>query len=186
MGQEFGATSPFLFFADHEPRLAELVRRGRAEHLAQFASAADPAMQTLLSDPASPQTFACSRLDPAERGRHPEAVALHRDLLALRRADPAFAAQQAPRGRALAPAALALRFARGEGGDRLLLLNLGPDLALEPEPAPPLELADGSEWRLIWSSEDPCYGGSGTPAGARLGRVMPAESALVLAATGRS
>ena len=57
MGQEFGATSPFLFFADHEPELAELVRRGRAEHLAQFESAADPAMQALLPDPGSPQTF---------------------------------------------------------------------------------------------------------------------------------
>lgn len=186
MGQEFGATSPFLFFADHEPELAELVRRGRAEHLAQFESAADPAMQALLPDPGSPQTFARSRLDPAERGRHREAVALHRDLLALRRTDPAFAAQQAPRGRALAPAALALRFARGDGLDRLLLLNLGPDLALDRDPATPLEPADGREWRLIWSSEDPRYGGSGTPAGARGGTLMPAESALLLAATGRS
>jgi maltooligosyltrehalose trehalohydrolase len=186
MGQEFGATTPFLFFADHEPRLAELVRQGRAEHLAQFESAADPAMQALLPDPGSPRTFARSRLDPAERGRHREAVALHRDLLVLRRTDPVFAAQQPPRGRALAPAALALRFARGDGLDRLLLLNLGPDLTLDPDPATPLELADGSEWRLIWSSEDPRYGGSGTPAAARAGRLMPAESALVLAATGRS
>ena len=186
MGQEFGATSPFLFFADHAPELAELVRQGRAEHLAQFESAADPAMQALLPDPGSPQTFARSRLDPAERGRHREAVALHRDLLALRRTDPAFAAQQAPRGRALAPAALALRFARGDGLDRLLLLNLGPDLALDRDPATPLEPADGREWRLIWSSEDPRYGGSGTPAGARAGTLMPAESALVLAATDRS
>jgi maltooligosyltrehalose trehalohydrolase len=186
MGQEFGATSPFLFFADHEPGLAELVRRGRAEHLAQFESVADPAMQALLPDPGSPQTFARSHLDPAERGRHREAVALYRDLLALRRTDPAFAAQQAPRGRALAAAALALRFARADGLDRLLLLNLGPDLALQPDPATPFELADGSEWRLIWSSDDPRYGGSGTPAGARAGKLMPAESALVLAAAGRS
>ena len=29
-GQEFGASNPFLFFADHEPRLAEAVREGRA------------------------------------------------------------------------------------------------------------------------------------------------------------
>ena len=113
-------------------------------------------------------------------------MALHRDLLALRRTDPAFAAQQAPRGRALAPAALALRFARGDGLDRLLLLNLGPDLAPDRGPATPLEPADGREWRLIWSSEDPRYGGGGTPAGARGGTLMPAESALLLAATGRS
>ncbi|MGE5231845.1 MAG: malto-oligosyltrehalose trehalohydrolase [Deltaproteobacteria bacterium] len=185
MGQEFGATSPFQFFADHEPELADLVRQGRAKHLAQFESVADPAMQALLPDPASPRTFARSCLDPAERSRHRETLALHRDLLALRRTDPAFAAQQAPHGRALAATALALRFARNDGLDRLLLLNLGPDLAPGPEPALFEPAAEGA-WRLIWSSDDPRYGGSGTPAGAREGRLMPAESALVLAATRRS
>ena len=54
MGQEFAASSPFLFFADHEPALAALVRRGRAAYLAQFESVADPAMQALLDDPVLP------------------------------------------------------------------------------------------------------------------------------------
>jgi maltooligosyltrehalose trehalohydrolase len=186
MGQEFGATSPFLFFADHEPGLAKLVRQGRAEHLAQFESAADPAMQALLPDPGSPRTFARSRLDPAERPRHREALALHRELLALRRSDPAFAAQRTPQGRSLAAAALALRFRRDDGLDRLLLLNLGPDLTLEENPAALLEPPKGSDWRLLWSSDDPRYGGGGTPAGAREAQLIPAESALVFAATRRS
>lgn len=186
MGQEFGASSPFLFFADHEPGLAELVRRGRAELLAQLDSVADPAMQALLPDPGSPATFARSRLDPAERGRHREAVALHRDLLALRRDDRAFGAQRVPRGRALAAAALALRFARVDGLDRLLLLNLGPDLVPEGDPVGLLEPPRGSHWRLLWSSDDPRYGGGGTPARAREASLIPAESALVFAAAPRS
>jgi maltooligosyltrehalose trehalohydrolase len=48
-------------------------------------------------------------------------------------------------------------------GDRLLVVNLGADLFLQslPEPllAPPLRTV----WELRWSSEDPSYGGVGTP-----------------------
>src|SRR5207249_5500562 len=52
-GQEFCASSPWLFFADHTPELATLVRKGRAEFLAQFPSLATPAMVAGLPDPAT-------------------------------------------------------------------------------------------------------------------------------------
>ena len=48
-GQEFAASSPFLFFADHHAELARLVRKGRAEFLAQFRSLATAAMQAGLA-----------------------------------------------------------------------------------------------------------------------------------------
>lgn len=182
MGQEFAASSPFLFFADHGPELAPLVRRGRAEYLAQFESVADPAMQALLDDPGSPDTFARCRLDPGERVRHQGAVALHRDLLKLRRDDSAFSRQHTPRGQPLGALALGLRFARQDGLDRVLLVNLGHDLTLGDELGELLAPPAGAAWRLIWSSEDPRYGGGGTPAAAREGHIIPAESALVLAA----
>jgi len=35
---------------------------------------------------------------------------------------------------------------------------------LNPAPEPLLAPLEGHRWKLIWSSEDPCYGGSGTPA----------------------
>jgi maltooligosyltrehalose trehalohydrolase len=143
-------------------------------------------MQALLDDPASPDTFARCRLDPGERGRHPEAVALHRDLLQLRRGDAAFSAQQAPRGHPVGALALALRFAREDGLDRLLLLNLGHDQTLADQADDVLTAPAGAPWTLVWSSEDPKYGGGGTPAGAREGRLIPAESALVLGAERRS
>ena len=186
MGQEFAASSPFLFFADHEPKLAALVRRGRAEYLAQFESIADPAMQALLDDPGSSDTFARCVLDPSEAARHPEAVALHRDLLALRRNDSAFSRQQPPRGRAFGPLALALRFAGERNLDRLLLLNLGHDLPLAGETGEVMAPAAGTAWSLVWSSEDPRYGGGGTSVSAREHRLIPAESALVLALERRS
>jgi maltooligosyltrehalose trehalohydrolase len=48
-GQEFAASSPFLYFADLLPEPAHKVRRGRAEFLAQFRSLA-----TLRCSAASP------------------------------------------------------------------------------------------------------------------------------------
>ncbi len=55
-GQEFGSTSPFLYFAHHEA-LAEAVRKGRAEFLRQFPSAM-AAESERNDDPADPATFA--------------------------------------------------------------------------------------------------------------------------------
>jgi maltooligosyltrehalose trehalohydrolase len=69
-GQEFAASSPFLYFADHNEELAKLVRKGRAEFLAQFPSIAAPEVRAGLPDPADPATFAACKLDLAERGRH--------------------------------------------------------------------------------------------------------------------
>jgi maltooligosyltrehalose trehalohydrolase len=45
----------------------------------------------------------------------------------------------------------------------LLIVNLGPDLHLDPAPEPLLAPPRGAGWTLLWSSEDPRYGGSGTP-----------------------
>ncbi len=87
-GQEFAASTPFLYFADHRPDLVESVRQGRAEFLAQFPSIADPEMQRRLAHPAAEDTFRRCILDLAERERHAPAYHLHRDLLALRRDDP--------------------------------------------------------------------------------------------------
>src|SRR5262249_18705939 len=55
-GQEFAASSPFLFFADHRPELAAGTRKGRAEFLRQFPSLATPAMQGRLPVPDDPVT----------------------------------------------------------------------------------------------------------------------------------
>jgi maltooligosyltrehalose trehalohydrolase len=183
-GQEFGASTPFLYFADHAPEMGKLVREGRAEFLSQFVSLKDARMQALLADPGDPDTFGRCKLDPGERERHPEAVALHRDLLTLRREDPVFRAQRADwmHAAVLNDRAFLLRFLGGEQGDRLLLVNLGIDLVLRPAPEPLLAPPEGSGWDLLWSSEAPSYGGEGvylpeTPDGWRI----PGHAAVVLA-----
>lgn len=164
MGQEFGATAPFLYFADHHPELAELVHEGRKEFLQQFRSLASEEMQEAMASPADRATFERCKLDPAERERHAEVVRLHQDLLRIRREDPVFRQQvrHGVDGACLGPGAFLLRFF-GEEDDRLMLVNLEVDLHLDPAPEPLLAPGGGETWAVMWSSEDPAYGGSGTP-----------------------
>ena len=46
-------------------------------------------------------------------------------------------------------------------GDRILVVNLGADVELSPAPEPLLAPPAGTAWTLMWSSDDPCYGGEG-------------------------
>src|SRR6185436_17410407 len=116
------------------------------------------------------------------------AVRLHRDLLRLRRTDPAFTDTRADAldGAVLGdptPRALALRYQQPDPmRDRLLLVNLGPTFAQGAVPEPLIAPPRGAVWRLRWSSEDPAYGGHGTPAPFDSQRLaIPARSAIVLA-----
>jgi maltooligosyltrehalose trehalohydrolase len=181
-GAEFASSKPFLFFADHNKELAPLVRKGRAAFLAQFPSIARPEVQATLPDPADPETFRQCVLDWSERQKNAWSVEMFRDLLRLRREDPAFRAQRpgGVDGAVLGPSAFALRYFHDDG-DRLLVVNIGPDLVLRPAPEPLLAPPDGGGWQVIWSSEDPRYGGAGTPAVEVDGWRLPGESAVVLA-----
>jgi maltooligosyltrehalose trehalohydrolase len=84
MGEEWGASTPWMFFTDHtDPEIAEATRRGRkAEFGSHGWDEAD------VPDPQDPATFERSRLDWSEPGREPHARLLrwYRDLIALRRA----------------------------------------------------------------------------------------------------
>src|SRR6185295_1369233 len=84
-GQEFGSSSPFLYFAHHKPELARLVRDGRKEFLLQFPSIAAPEVGQGLADPSDRATFERCKLDFSERKRNAPLYTLHKDLLAMRR-----------------------------------------------------------------------------------------------------
>lgn len=164
-GQEFAASSPFHFFADHRSELAELVRQGRAQFLSQFPSLAQPEMRAYLFDPSDIATFERAKLDFEERKSHAPIYEMHKDLLRLRREEPVFRAQRPGGldGAVLSDEAFVLRFFGEDGDDRLLLVNLGGDLHCNPAPEPLLAPPENRLWELLWSSEDPRYGGSGTP-----------------------
>ena len=162
-GQEFWASTPFLYFADHKPDLAKLVRAGRGEFLAQFQSLATEEAQARLADPESVATFESCKLDWAEADDMAGVVGLHRDLLRLLARYMAFASSDRHvDGAVLGPEALAIRF-MGEEGDRLLIVNFGRDIKRPSFPEPLLAPPRGRPWSVLWSSEDPAYGGTGTP-----------------------
>jgi maltooligosyltrehalose trehalohydrolase len=183
-GQEFAASSPFLYFADHKPELARLVRQGRAEFVSQFASIGSEPAEARVPDPSDIETFRRCKLDWSERSSHREAVALHRDLIRLRREDATLSRRTAGQldGAVLADHAFALRFFGVGGDDRLLIVNLGPRLRPETIPEPLLAPPANRCWTMCFSTESPEYGGWGTPhvETERHGWWIPAESAVLL------
>ena len=167
-GQEWAASNPFLYFVNHNKDLAPLIKKGRAKELMQFPSVATDAMQAALRDPSDIKTFNDSKLDHAERTKpgHAEMYRLHKDLLALRRNEPTFRRVQKRGdidGAVLGPEAFVLRYFGENGDDRLVLINLGRDLPLNPAPEPLLAPPVGQRWSVLLATEDPVYGGNGAP-----------------------
>ncbi len=182
-GQEFAASAPFLYFADHRPDLAEAVSKGRAEFLGQFPSIASEDVAKLIPNPEREETFLRCKLDFADRERNAEAWRLHCDLIRLRKEDPLLGKAQRGTfdGAVLGTNAFVLRFFGRAQNDRLLVVNLGTHLHLDPAPEPLLAPPCGCEWQTAWSSEDPCYGGSGTqPLDTEENWNVPAEAAVLL------
>jgi maltooligosyltrehalose trehalohydrolase len=182
-GQEFAASAPFLFFADHATALARDVRKGRRQFLAQFPGLAMPDMQACLADPADVATFERCKLDLDERARHADAYRLCADLLRLRREDGVFGSR--PRGSVdgavLGAQGFVLRFFGERGDDRLLLVNLERDLILHETPEPLLAPPEGRSWHVRWFSDEARYGGCGiAPVETDDGWRIPGEAAVVL------
>jgi maltooligosyltrehalose trehalohydrolase len=180
-GQEFAASTRFLYFADHKPDLAKQVLQGRAEFLSQWRSLAIGEVK--YDDPSLRETFEKCKLDFAERGSHSEMYALYKDLIRLRRTEEVFSRQDRNfDGAVLAPDTFVLRFFRSEHkDDRLLIVNLGRDLTFNPSPEPLLAPPERSAWSVLWSSDSVKYGGNGTPAlDSNLNWLIPAQSAIVL------
>ena len=84
-------------------------------------------------------------------------------------------------GAVLGPEAFVLRFFGAHSDDRLLVVNLGSDLHLDPAPEPLLAPPEGMDWTILWSSEDPRYGGDGvTPLEDEDNWHLPGHTATVL------
>ncbi|HEY1007761.1 MAG TPA: DUF3459 domain-containing protein, partial [Sphingobacteriaceae bacterium] len=81
MGEEWGETSPFLYFVDHsDPELKEAVRKGRTEEFSAFHAAGE------APDPNDEQTYLRSRLrwELLENGEHQGMFRYYRELIRLR------------------------------------------------------------------------------------------------------
>jgi maltooligosyltrehalose trehalohydrolase len=87
MGEEWGAATPFLYFADWTGELRIAVVEGRRREFAQFPQFADPEVRDRIPDPCDESTMQRCRLDwaaseePAQRAVRDQ----HRELLTLRK-----------------------------------------------------------------------------------------------------
>jgi maltooligosyltrehalose trehalohydrolase len=147
MGEEFGADTPFLYFADWTGELRDAVREGRRREFAHFPRYAEAAERNELPDPCDLATFERCKLDwsKAQAAAHREWRNLYAQLLALRQR---VLMPQLPRlltgrheARRLSDSALRVRW-RFDGGEVLeMLVNLGPLPCTVPgaAQAPPLK-----------------------------------------------
>ncbi len=142
MGQEFGCIEPFLYFCDFGQELGRAVREGRRNEFARFERFRDPVARKAIPDPNDVATCERSRPDWAAQSRTPHAqwLALHRELLKLRRSEivPLLrrihgnAGQYALHG----DAGLRLRWMFGDGGALEMFVNFSEAAPLSiPSPA---------------------------------------------------
>lgn len=185
-GQEFASSAPFLFFIDHHDELASAINRERNKFLAQFPAASSDEVQAHLAEPTSRESFERCKLDFSERKSHAPIYRMHRDLLELRRSDPAVRQRRTDlvHGSVLSDCALALRIFY-EDGHRLLICNLDSDLEMRSPAEPLLAPPPGSGgWQVVWCSEALKYGGQGFGPVYDHGRYnVPARTTVLLAPT---
>lgn len=151
MGQEYGETAPFPYFTSHEdPALIEAVRRGR---LAEFTAFGWDAAE--VPDPQDPATFASARLDRrlAHEPVHAGLLALHHELLRLRRTAPALRTREGAWLDVIPQETARQLIVRRacEGQELLFVLTFG---ARPTE----VELPPG-DWGLLLDTEDPRWRG---------------------------
>ena len=151
MGQEWAASSPFLYFTDHNAELGRLVTEGRRKEFRHFSAFTDPHIRTRIPDPQATSTFWASKLDWEEREREPHAgiLRLYRDLLRLRQSEPALRPGGTCDARSPADGVVAVRRTARPGGEQFLaLVALAPGVvAALNEPG----------WSLVLTTEDEAY-----------------------------
>ena len=178
-GQEFLASTPFLYFTDHPARLGRQVTNGRRRDFAPFKAFEDESLRESIPDPQDPLTFQRSRLnhDEAEFGLGMLAVDYHRQLLAIRATDPvlrAYRAERCPIETETVGRAVLLRFA-ANGSERWLALNFGPEAALH--------LGASNAPQVLIHTNESRFGGTGGEPRVNSGVLtIPPHSAVFLAA----
>ena len=160
MGEEFAAATPFLFFCDFGPELAQAVTEGRRREFARFgAFSGNGAQELAVPAPNDPATFARSKLDWDSLGdaRHASWLVFYKEVLALRMQE------------------VAPRLAGGTGGAGSYAVVADGALIVQ------WVLSDGAELTLRFNLSDRAARAPSTPAGELL-RCEPASAAEAYAA----
>lgn len=162
MGQEWGASTPFLYFTDHHEELGRLVAEGRRKDLQKFPVFAKELAERDFPSPQAPETFERSKLQWKETttSAHAECLKLYREALRLRRQHAAFR----PLDRAhtnvteLSCEVLAIR-TQAAAEDWLLIGDLRGSHSGDLNRETFCALEGGRSWRVVFSSNAPQFGG---------------------------
>lgn len=151
MGEEFAASTPFLFFCDFDGELAQAVTRGRRAEFGRFARFADAAQRAHIPDPNDVHSFQRCRLDWAERQRPPHAqvLAFYTALLQCRAGElmPWLPGAASGRWSQPAPGSLQVRWPLAGGRHWHLLAQLS-------DQAGPAALVQALPGRTVYRSHD--------------------------------
>jgi malto-oligosyltrehalose trehalohydrolase len=136
MGEEFAASTPFLFFCDFGPELAAKVTKGRRSEFSRFEQFNSPEAQAKIPDPNSEETFLRSKLDwgSLAQQRHADWLKFYREVLTCRRERilPLIKAvvPGAARFQAIGPGAVDVVWPLSDGRSLRLIANFGPDAVM--------------------------------------------------------
>ena len=122
-GEEFAASTPFQYFADHDdPEMAKSVKMGRQREFVAFGWNPDD-----IPDPEDVETFRRSKLnwDEVREGRHAEMLDWYRRLIELREASPSL--NDGEPGQTKISFSEARRWLVMERGQVMVMCNLGTE-----------------------------------------------------------
>ena len=162
MGQEWGATTPFLYFTDHHDELGRLVAEGRRKDLSKFAIFAKELKERDFPSPQMRETFELSRLrwEEADEKGHAGCLQLYREALRLRREHAAFRPfdREQMDVAELSCEVLAIRMQNGHAR-WLLLCDLRGGHRGDVQTERFCALGEPRRWQPVLSSNAPEFGG---------------------------
>jgi len=169
MGQEWGASSPFLYFTDHQEELGKEITKGRAREFAAFLEKIHrEGRSDELPDPQAESTFLRSKLqwDEIADPKHSKILLLYKELLQLRATSAPILkrTRDTVRVHTLGNGLIGLGFQDTFHSGLVVLINLDGEHRWEMGDDPFLQLASGWVWRPFLSTNEPRFGGDGLPA----------------------
>jgi maltooligosyltrehalose trehalohydrolase len=155
MGQEWAASTPFLFFTDHRDELGVRVTAGRREEFSRFRAFADPELQAQIPDPQAPSTFEASRLKWEERQNtdHAGVLELYRTLLGLRRSEPGLGGGERCEAVGTSPSSLVVSRSNGSAAWLLAICVAHELVDLSPW------LARRGAWETVLTTDESRFAG---------------------------
>jgi maltooligosyltrehalose trehalohydrolase len=177
MGQEWAASTPFLFFTDHPEELGRKVTEGRRKEFRHFREFAAEDARERIPDPQSKATFLASKLNWEETACDPHSsmFRLHQALLAVRRSEPAirYAEVGAFQAHALSETTLLLRQDADVGPSLLAVIQMEGSAEVDLAGHAALEGLSATRCQLILTTEDPPFAPDPHPPRIELTMVAP-------------